>query len=62
MFSRGVVFYFIISYAVYGQGDLTKGIAHYNNRQEGSKKSVAVIEPISNAISSLKLALNNPST
>lgn len=60
MFSRCVVFYFIISYAVYGQGDLDKGIGHYNNRQEGSKKSVAVIIPINNAISSFKLALNNP--
>ena len=62
MFSRGVVFYFIISYAVYGQADLDKGIGHYNNRQEGSKKSVAVIIPINNAISSFKLALNNPYT
>jgi len=60
MFSRCVVFYFIISYAVYGQSDLDKGIGHYNNRQEGSKKSVAVIIPINNAISSFKLALNNP--
>ena len=50
MFSRCVVFYFIISYAVYGQGDLDKGIGHYNNRQEGSKKSVAVIIPINNAM------------
>ena len=62
MFSRCVVFYFIISYAVYGQGDLEKGIEFYNNRQEGSTKSLAVITPINNAIRSLKLALNNPST
>ncbi len=62
MFSRCVVFYFIISYALYGQGDLEKGIEYYNNRQDGSKKSVALIAPINNAISSLKLALNNPST
>lgn len=62
MFSRCVVFYFIISYAVYGQADLQKGIEFYNNRQEGSTKSLAVITPINNAIRSLKLALNNPST
>ena len=60
MFSRCVVFYFIISYAVYGQGDIEKGIDHYNTRQEGSIKSLAVITPINNAISSFKLALNNP--
>ena len=57
MFSRSVVFCFIISYTLYGQGDLEKGIDYYNNRQDGSTKSAAVITPINNAIRSLKLAL-----
>ena len=62
MFSRSVVFCFIISYTLYGQGDLEKGIDYYNNRQDGSTKSAAVITPINNAISSLTKALNNTTT
>ena len=62
MFSRSVVFCFIISYTLYGQGDLEKGIDYYNNRQDGSTNSAAVITPINNAISSLTKALNNPTT
>ena len=62
MFLRCIVFSFIITCALKGQGNLEKGIEYYNNRQDGSIKSTAVTTHINNAINIFKVAINNPST
>ena len=62
MFLRRIVFLFVITCALKGQVNLEKGIEYYNNRQDGSIKSVAITTHINNAINIFEDAKNNPST
>ena len=62
MFLRHIVFLFVITCALKGQVNLEKGIEYYNNRQDGSIKSVAINTHINNAINIFEDAINNPST
>ncbi len=62
MFSRCVLFCFMVAYGICSQNELEKGIALYNQRLEGSVKSSARPEPITNAISHFQYALKNAAT
>ena len=62
MFSRCVLFYFMVAYGICSQNELEKGIALYNQRLEGSVKSSARPEPITNAINHFQDALKNSGT
>ena len=62
MFLRRIVFLSVITCALKGQVNLEKGIEFYNNRQEGSIKSVAVTTHINNAIDFFEESINNPRT
>ena len=62
MFSRCVLFCFMVAHGICSQNELEKGIALYNQRLEGSVKSSARPEPITNAISHFQYALKSAST
>ena len=62
MFSRCVLFCFMVAHVMCNQNELEKGIAFYNQRLEGSVKSSAKPEPITNAISHFQYALKNSAT
>ena len=62
MFSRCVLFCFMVAYGICSQNELEKGIALFNQRLEGSVKSSAKPEPITNAISHFQYALKNSAT
>jgi len=62
MFSRCVLFCFMVAHGICSQNELEKGIALYNQRLEGSVKSSARPEPITNAISHFQYALKNAAT
>ena len=62
MFSRCVLFYFMVAYGISSQNELEKGIALYNQRFEGSIKNSAKPEPITNAINHFQDALKNSAT
>jgi len=62
MFPRCVLFCFIVVHGICSQNDLEKGITYYNQRLEGSVKSSAKPEPITNAINNFQYALNNAAT
>ena len=62
MFPRCVLFCFIVVHGICSQNDLEKGITYYNQRLEGSVKSSAKPEPITNAINNFQYALKNAST
>ena len=62
MFLRHIVFLFVITCVLKGQANLEKGVEYYNNRQDGSIKSVAITTHINNAINIFEDAINNPST
>ena len=62
MFSRCVLFFFMVAHGICSQNELEKGIALYNQRLEGSVKSSARPEPITNAISHFQYALKNTAT
>ena len=62
MFSRCVLFCFMVAYGICSQNELEKGITLYNQRLEGSVKSSAKPEPITNAISHFQYALKNSAT
>ena len=50
MFSRCVLFCFMVGHGICSQNELEKGITNYNQRLEGSVKSSAKPEPITKAI------------
>ena len=62
MFSRCVLFCFMVSHGICNHNELEKGIALYDQRLEGSVKSSARPEPITNAISHFQYALKNTAT
>ena len=62
MFSRCVLFCFMVAHGICSQNELEKGIALYNQRLEGSVKSSARSESITNAISHFQYALMNAAT
>ena len=62
MFSRCVLFCFMVAYGICSQNELEKGIALYNQRFEGSIKNSAKPEPITNAINHFQDALKNSAT
>ena len=62
MFPRCVLFCFIVVHGICSQNDLEKGITYYNQRLEGSVKSSAKPEPITNAINNFQYALKNAAT
>ena len=62
MFSRCVLFSFMVAHGICSQNELEKGIALYNQRLEGSVKSSARPEPITNAIIHFQYALKNAAT
>ena len=62
MFSRCVLFCFMVAYGICSQPELEKGIALYNQRFEGSIKNSAKPEPITNAINHFQDALKNSAT
>ena len=62
MFSRCVLFCFMVAHVMCNQNELEKGIAFYNQRLEGSVKSSAKPEPITNAINQFHNALKNSAT
>ena len=62
MFSRCVLFYFMVAYGICSQNELEKGIASFNQRFEGSIKNSAKPEPITNAINHFQDALKNSAT
>ena len=62
MFSRCVLLCFMVAYGICSQNELEKGITLYNQRLEGSVKSSAKPEPITNAISHFQYALKNSAT
>ena len=62
MFPRYVLFSFMVVHGICSQNDLEKGIAFYNQRLEGSVKSSAKPEPITNAINNFQYALKNAAT
>ena len=62
MFSRCVLFCFMVAHGICSQNEFEKGIALYNQRLEGSVKSSARPEPITNAISHFQYALKNAVT
>ena len=62
MFLRCVLFCFMVVHGICSQNDLEKGIAFYNQRLEGSVKSSAKPEPITNAINNFQHALKNAAT
>ena len=53
---------FMVAYGICSQNELEKGIALFNQRLEGSVKSSAKPEPITNAISHFQYALKNSAT
>ena len=62
MFSRCVLFCFMVAHGICNHNELEKGIALYDQRLEGSVKSSARPEPITNAISHFQYALKNTAT
>jgi len=62
MFSKCVLLCFMVAYGICSQNELEKGIALFNQRLEGSVKSSAKPEPITNAISHFQYALKNSAT
>ena len=62
MFSRCVLFCFMVAHGICNHNELEKGIALYDQRLEGSVKSSARPEPITNAISHFQYALKNTET
>ena len=52
----------MVAYGICSQNELEKGITLYNQRLEGSVKSSAKPEPITNAISHFQYALKNSAT
>ena len=62
MFSRCVLFCFMVAHGICSQNELEKGIALFNQRLEGSVKSSARPEPITNAISHFQYGLKNAAT
>ena len=62
MFPRCVLFCFIVVHGICSQNELEKGITYYNQRLEGSVKSSAKPEPITNAINNFQYALKNAAT
>ena len=52
----------MVAHVICGQNELEKGIALFNQRLEGSVKSSAKPEPITNAISHFRYALKNSAT
>ena len=62
MFSRCVLFCFMVAYGICSQNELEKGIASFNQRFEGSIKNSAKPEPITNAINHFQDALKNSGT
>jgi len=62
MFSRCVLFCFMVVHGICSQNELEKGITYYNQRLEGSVKSSAKPEPITNAINNFRYALKNAAT
>jgi len=62
MFSRCVLLCFMVAYGICSQNELEKGITLYNHRLEGSVKSSAKPEPITNAIKHFQYALKNSAT
>ena len=62
MFSRCVLFCFMVAYGICSQNELEKGITLYNQRLEGSVKSSAKPEPITNAIKHFQYALKSSAT
>ena len=62
MFSRCVLFCFMVSHGICNHNELEKGIALYDQRLEGSVKSSARPEPITNAISHFQYALKHTAT
>ena len=62
MFPRCVLFSFMVVHGICSQNELEKGITYYNQRLEGSVKSSAKPEPITNAINNFQYALKNAAT
>jgi len=62
MFPRCVLFSFMVVHGICSQNELEKGITYYNQRLEGSVKSSAKPEPITNAINNFQHALKNAAT
>ena len=62
MFSRCVLFCFMVAHGICNHNELEKGISLYDQRLEGSVKSSARPEPITNAISHFQYALKNTAT
>ena len=62
MFPRCVLFCFMVVHGICSQNELEKGITYYNQRLEGSVKSSAKPEPITNAINNFQYALKNAAT
>ena len=62
MFSRCVLFCFMVAHGICNHNELEKGIALYDQRLKGSVKSSARPEPITNAISHFQYALKNTAT
>ena len=62
MFPRCVLYCFIVVHGICSQNELEKGITYYNQRLEGSVKSSAKPEPITNAINNFQYALKNAAT
>ena len=57
MFSRCVLFCFMVAHGICNHNELEKGIALYDQRLKGSVKSSARPEPITNAISHFQYCL-----
>ena len=62
MFSRCILFCFMVAHVMCNQNELEKGIAFYNQRLEGSVKSSVKPETITNAIKNFQYALKNSAT
>lgn len=62
MFPRCVLFSFMVVHGICSQNELEKGITYFNQRLEGSVKSSAKPEPITNAINNFQHALKNAAT
>ena len=62
MISKCVLFCFMVAFGICSQKELEKGIASFNQRFEGSIKSLAKPEPITTAINHFQDALKNSAT